>query len=67
MDALSAGADIATIATGLSAVTAAYVWVRNQLHVWRQQKAATELGRLECFLLRRERSSGTLAALGVPE
>ena len=28
MDALTAGADIATIATGLSAVTAAYVWVR---------------------------------------
>jgi len=41
MDALTAGADIGTMLTGLSAVTAAYVWTRNQLAGWRQQRAVT--------------------------
>jgi len=40
MDALTAGADIATIATGLSAVTAAYVWIMGRARDRRQQKAA---------------------------
>jgi hypothetical protein len=40
MDALTAGADIATIATGLSAVTAAYVWIMGPARDRRQQKAA---------------------------
>ena len=40
MDALTAGADIGTMLTGLSAVTAAYVWTRNQLRDWRDQRAA---------------------------
>jgi hypothetical protein len=40
MDALTAGADIATIATGLSAVTAAYVWIMGRVRDRRQQKAA---------------------------
>lgn len=40
MDALTTGADIATMATGLSAVTAAYVWIMGRVRDWRQQKAA---------------------------
>ena len=41
MDVWTAGADVGTMATGLSAVTAAYVWTRSQMRNWRQQKAAT--------------------------
>src|SRR5690349_7815462 len=40
MDGLTTGADIATMATGLSAVTAAYVWTMGRFREWRQQKAA---------------------------
>ena len=40
MDVLTTGADIATMATGLSAVTAAYVWITGRLRSWRQEKAA---------------------------
>ena len=40
MDALTAGADIATMVTALTVVTALYVWGRNQWHGWQQQKAA---------------------------
>ena len=39
MDGLSAGADIATMLTGLSAMTAAYVFVRGQLDGLRAQRA----------------------------
>jgi hypothetical protein len=40
MDFMTAGADVATMLTGLSAVTAAYVWTRTQWLGWRQQKVA---------------------------
>lgn len=36
----STGADYATMATGLSVVTATYVWVRKQLYDLRQERAA---------------------------
>lgn len=40
MDVMTAGADIGTMLTGLSAVTAAYVWTRSQWSGWRQEKLA---------------------------
>ncbi len=40
MDPWTAGADIGTMVTGVSAMTAAYVWTRAQLRDWRQQRAA---------------------------
>ncbi len=40
MDVMTAGADIGTMLTGLSAVTAAYVWTRSQWGGWRQEKLA---------------------------
>jgi hypothetical protein len=40
MDAMTAGADIGAMLTGLSAVTAAYVWTRSQWNGWRQQRLA---------------------------
>ena len=40
MDALTAGADIATMATGLAAVTAAYVWIMGRIRDRREHKAA---------------------------
>ena len=40
MDAWTTGADIATMVTGLSVVTAAYVWTRAQMRAWREQRAA---------------------------
>ncbi len=36
MDVMTTGADIATMLTGLSAVTAAYLWTRSQWNGWRQ-------------------------------
>jgi hypothetical protein len=33
------GADVATMVTGLSAATAAYLWTRNQFRGWREAKA----------------------------
>jgi len=36
------GADYATMATGLSALSAAYVWIRNQLDVRRARQAETK-------------------------
>jgi len=41
MDVLTAGADIGAMLTGASAVTATYVWTRNQLLGWRERKAAS--------------------------
>lgn len=41
IDLLTAGADVGTMVTGVSAVTAAYVWTRSQWRTWRQQKLAT--------------------------
>jgi hypothetical protein len=38
MDALTAGADIGTMATGLAAVTAAVAWTRNQWDGWQVQR-----------------------------
>jgi hypothetical protein len=43
MDALGDAADIATIATGLAAVTAAVAWVRNQWDGWQAQRRARHL------------------------
>jgi len=43
MDVLVDGSAIATIATGLSAVTAAYVWTRGQVRGWRQEKEVAKL------------------------
>jgi hypothetical protein len=40
MSWLSTGADFATIATGLSAATAAYVWTQNQVRGRRQEREA---------------------------
>lgn len=40
MDALTTGADIGTMLTGLSAVTAAYVWTMGRFRDWRRQKVA---------------------------
>jgi hypothetical protein len=40
MDVWTAGADIGTMVTGLSAVTAAFVWTRSQVRDWRQQREA---------------------------
>jgi len=37
---LSDGSDIGTIATGLSAVTAAFVWTKGQVRGWKQERAA---------------------------
>jgi hypothetical protein len=42
MDLLTDGADIATMLTGISAVTAAFVWTRGQLRDWRQRRAAIQ-------------------------
>jgi hypothetical protein len=39
MDWWTVGADIGTMVTGLSAMTAAYVWIRAQVRDWRQQRA----------------------------
>jgi hypothetical protein len=38
MDALTTGADVGTMATGLAAVTAAVAWVRNQWDGWQSQR-----------------------------
>lgn len=40
MDVWTAGADIGTMLTGLSAVTAAYVWTRGQLRDRQARRAA---------------------------
>ena len=40
MSWLGVGADVGTMATGVSAVTAAFVWVRRQMQEWREAKAA---------------------------
>jgi hypothetical protein len=40
MDVLTAGADIATMVTALSVVTALYIWGRNQWRDWQQQREA---------------------------
>jgi hypothetical protein len=37
---LTAGADVGTMVTGVSAATAAYVWARNQIRDRQQEKAA---------------------------
>jgi hypothetical protein len=42
MDALTAGADIATMATGLAAVTAAVAWIGRQWDGWRSDRAARQ-------------------------
>jgi hypothetical protein len=41
MDALSVGADVATMLTGLSVVTATIVWGEKQLREHRERKAVT--------------------------
>jgi hypothetical protein len=41
MDGWTIATDIATILTGLSAATAAYVWLRTQWRGWQQEKAQT--------------------------
>lgn len=38
MDALTTGADVATMATGLAAVTAAVAWVRRQWDGWQADR-----------------------------
>jgi hypothetical protein len=43
MDNWSIGASIATMATGVSAITAAYVWVRKQIGERRDRKDAVRL------------------------
>ncbi|ACU76141.1 hypothetical protein Caci_7312 [Catenulispora acidiphila DSM 44928] len=40
MSWLTDGSDVATMATGLSAVTAAFVWTNAQLRGWKQERAA---------------------------
>src|SRR6266516_2369799 len=40
MDPLTAGADVGAMLTGLSAVTAAYVWTRRQVRERRERRAA---------------------------
>jgi len=42
MDAYTAGADVATMATGLSVLTATIVWTRRQYREWRERKAERE-------------------------
>lgn len=42
MSAIDTGAAIGTMLTGLSAVTAAYVWVRKQIEEQRQARAARQ-------------------------
>ena len=39
MDALTTGSDIATMATGLAAVTAAAAWIRRQWDGWQADRA----------------------------
>lgn len=41
MNWITGGADIATMATGLSAVTAAATWIAGRWRGWRQEKALT--------------------------
>ena len=43
MDWLTTGADAGTMATGISALTAAYVWTRGRLRDWPQERAAIRL------------------------
>ena len=50
MDWLTIGSDIGTMATGLSAVTAAYVWTRNQVRGWRQEKAEKQIKNWHGFI-----------------
>lgn len=50
MDWLTTGSDIGTMATGLSAVTAAYVWTRNQVRGWRQEKAEKQIKNWHGFI-----------------
>ncbi len=40
MDALTAGADVGTMATGLAAVTAAIAWTRRQWDGWQADRTA---------------------------
>jgi hypothetical protein len=40
MDWMTTGADIATMATGLSAVTAAATWLAGRWRAWQREKAA---------------------------
>lgn len=40
MDNWTLGADVATMLTGVSALTAAVVWIRGQWRGWQQEKAA---------------------------
>jgi hypothetical protein len=42
MDSFAIGADIATMATGLSVLTAAIVWTRRQYREWRERKVERE-------------------------
>jgi hypothetical protein len=41
MDWMTGGADVATMATGLAAVTAAATWTAGRWRAWRREKAAT--------------------------
>lgn len=50
MDWLTTGADVATMATGLSVVTATIVWVQNQARRWKQERAATRLKNWHGFI-----------------
>ncbi len=43
MDGWTIAADIATMLTGLSVLTATIVWVRKQYGEWRQRQAQTSL------------------------
>jgi hypothetical protein len=40
MDWMTGGADVATMATGVSAVTAAATWTAGRWRAWRREKAA---------------------------
>ena len=43
MDALTIGADVATMATGLSVLTATIVWTRKQFREWRELRRERQL------------------------
>ena len=43
MNGWTIGADVGQMLTGISAVTAAYVWSRGQLYNWRQQRDTKRL------------------------
>jgi len=64
---LSTGADIGTMVTGVSAVTAAFVWTRNQVSGWRAEKVARKYRYWNGFILSEGITTGFIRMVTDPE